>query len=170
MTRAPMMPNATIDDRATRECATSPITAIRRCIKSPNCCRKVMTSNSACVGCPCIPSPAFITDASEYLATKCGAPESGWRITSASAPTAHKVLVVFSKDSPLFTLEEDVEMLMTSAPNHFPACSNDTRVRVLSSKNSVYTDFPYKTDDFEFPERTRARCPVAESTNPKMSN
>ena len=48
----------------------------------------------------------------------------------ASAPMALSVSPVSWRDSPLRTEEEDAEMLITSALIHFPAVSNEERVRV----------------------------------------
>ena len=50
----------------------------------PSCSRMVYRSSSACVGCWCVPSPAFTTCACVARATRCGAPICGWRITITS--------------------------------------------------------------------------------------
>ena len=49
---------------------------------------------------------------------------------SASAPAACSVNAVSRSDSPLLTDDPDELTLITSALIHFPATSNDTRVRV----------------------------------------
>ena len=76
------------------------------------------------------------------FATKLGAPALGCRSISPSICIAFRVSTVFRSDSPFFTLLSAVDMFITFAPSVLPACSKDTLVRVLFSKNSVYIDLP----------------------------
>ena len=50
--------------------------------------------------------------------------------------------------SPLTTLEDDPETLMTSAESHLPAISNEVRVRVEGSRNRLTTVFPRSAGTF----------------------
>src|SRR5919109_1271344 len=59
LTCAPTRANAWISDRATRECRTSPTIATCSPSSRPSSSRIVYRSSSACVGCWCLPSPAF---------------------------------------------------------------------------------------------------------------
>ena len=87
--------------------------------------RMVSPSSSAWVGCSCSPSPALITDASTFCASNSGAPDWSCRTTSRSHCIAFSVPAVSSSVSPLFTDEDDTDMLITSAPRRLPASSND---------------------------------------------
>ena len=93
----------------------------------------VKASSSAWVGCSCVPSPAFTTLPRTQRASRCGAPEAGCRITTASAPIASSVSAVSLRLSPLATLEPLAEKLMTSADSRLAAASNEILVRVESS-------------------------------------
>ena len=70
---------------------------------------------------------------STQWASRCGAPEAGCRMTTASAPIACRVSAVSLRLSPLETLEPLAEKLMTSADSRLAAASNEIRVRVESS-------------------------------------
>ncbi len=115
-------------------------------------------SSSACVGCSCVPSPALTTAPSIQpdVASRCGAPLDPWRITTASAPMACRVSAVSFRLSPFDTLEPLAEKLMTSADSRLAATSNDTRVRVESSKNRLITVRPRSVGSFLI-----SRCWVA---------
>ena len=130
MTSAPILASAKVSDLATRECSTSPTMAVRRPSIRPNRSRIVYRSSNACVGCSCVPSPAFSTEARTNRDSVCAAPDDECRITMASAPIAWRVSAVSLSDSPLLTLEPPVEKLMTSADNRFAASSKEIRVRV----------------------------------------
>ncbi len=95
--------------------------------------RIVYASSSAWVGCSWVPSPALTTLPSTQLASRCGAPLAGWRMTTASAPIACSVSAVSLRLSPLETLEPLAEKLMTSAERRLAAASNEIRVLVESS-------------------------------------
>ena len=104
--------------------------AVRSPSIRPNRSRIVYRSRSACVGCSCVPSPAFRTDAVTNLDRVWAAPEDECRMTIASAPMACSVSAVSFRDSPLLTLDPPVEKLMTSADSRLAASSNEIRVRV----------------------------------------
>ena len=70
---------------------------------------------------------------STWRATRYGAPDWRWRITSMSAPTAWRVRTVSTSDSPFSVLLPLAAMLMTSAPRLRAASSKEERVRVLAS-------------------------------------
>src|SRR5438874_5942054 len=73
---------------------------------------------------------------------------------------ASRLRTVSSSDSPLATLEASFWKLSTSAPSAFAATSNELRVRVLFSKNSVTTFLPRKSarrSAAASPARARAR-------------
>ena len=54
------------------------------------------------------------------------------------------VSIVSRKLSPLFTLDVDTLNVIVSADNRLAAVSNDSRVRVESSKNKLTTVLPRK--------------------------
>ena len=130
MTSAPIFTSAKLSERATRECSTSPTIAIRRPSSRPSFSRIVYRSSSACVGCSCVPSPAFRTLPRTHLVSVSGDPLDEWRITIASAPIACRVSAVSFRLSPLATLVPLVEKLMTSADRRLAASSKLIRVRV----------------------------------------
>jgi hypothetical protein len=101
----------------------------------------VKASSSACVGCSCVPSPALMTPAliQPRVASVNGAPDAGWRITTASAPIACSVWAVSLRLSPLDTLEPLAEKLITSAESRLAAASNEIRVRVDGFWNTSAT-------------------------------
>jgi hypothetical protein len=126
-------------ERATRLCSTSPTIPIRRPAMLPSRSRRVAASSSAWVGCSWVPSPAltievwvpvFSRSRSTQPASRCAAPEAGWRTTTQSAPTADSVSAVSRSDSPFPTDEPEALTLTVSALIHLPATSNETRVRV----------------------------------------
>ena len=82
------------------------------------------------------------------LASRCGAPQAGCRITTASAPIASRVSAVSFRLSPLETLEPLAEKLITSADSRLAAASNEIRVRVESSKNRLTTVRPRSVGSF----------------------
>ncbi len=95
----------------------------------------VNASSRAWVGCSWVPSPALTTAPRVHpaCASRCGAPEAGCRMTTASAPIASSVSAVSLRLSPLETLDPLAEKLMTSAESRFAAASKEIRVRVESS-------------------------------------
>ena len=102
------------------------------------------------MGCSCVPSPALTTAASiqPEAARRAGAPEAGWRMTTASALMASRVCAVSFRDSPLETEEPFAAKLMTSADSRFAAASNEMRVRVESSKKRFTTVRPRSAGSF----------------------
>ena len=80
-----------------------------------------------------MPSPAFITDADTFRASRAGAPASGWRMAMKSIFIASSVLPVSMSVSPFCTELDAAAMLTSCAPRYLPANSNDVRVRVLFS-------------------------------------
>ena len=136
------MVKASTLDRATRECLTSPTMAMRRPPSGPRSFSIVKQSRRAWVGCSCQPSPALITEQSTQEATCQGTPADEWRTTRASTPMASMVCTVSRRDSPLLTDEVDTEKFMVSADSRLAAASNDSRVRVDSSKKSDTTVLP----------------------------
>ena len=157
-----MESNKTLE-RATRECRISPTIATFSPDKSlppiPKCFRIVNASNSAWLGCSCVPSPALTTlpDIHSESANRCAAPEAGCRITTASAPIAWSVIAVSLSDSPLLKLEPFAEKLITSAESRFAAASKEIRVRVESSANRFTIVRPRNVGSFfTAPSLTRA--------------
>ena len=80
-----------------------------------------------------MPSPALITEASIQPSMSSGAPDMGWRTTTASTPMACRVSTVSLRLSPLETLEVPTAKLSTSAESRLAASSKDMRVRVEAS-------------------------------------
>ncbi len=130
VTSAPILTSANESDRPTRECSTSPTIATRSPSSRPSRSRIVYRSSSACVGCSCVPSPAFNTLPLTQRVSVSGAPLDECRITIASAPIAWSVSAVSLRLSPLETLEPLVEKLITSADRRLAASSKLIRVRV----------------------------------------
>ena len=97
-----------------------------------------------------MPSPAFITDEEiQPMSASClGAPDSGWRITMQSAPSASRVCAVSLRDSPFVTDELSALTLMTSALRRVAAISKLTLVRVEFSKNRFTTVLPRRVGIF----------------------
>ena len=73
------------------------------------------------------------TDPPKTSAARYGAPDTPWRITSMSAPSASIVRTVSTSYSPLDTEDDAAAMLTTSHDRFFAATSNETRVRVEAS-------------------------------------
>ena len=80
-----------------------------------------------------MPSPALITLARTFFASRCGAPPMGWRITMTSFFIASSVLPVSMSVSPFCTELDDAETFTVPAPRYLAASSKETRVRVLFS-------------------------------------
>ena len=76
-----------------------------------------------------------------------GTPLDLWRMTKASTPIAATVSIVSRRLSPLLTLDEPAVNVITSAESRLAAVSNDSRVRVESSKNMLHTVRPRKRRD-----------------------
>ena len=133
VTSAPMRVKAWMLERATRLCMTSPTIQIAAPSSEPSLRRSVNTSSSAWLGCSCLPSPAFTTDADVWRATRSAAPAQGARITIAAGSYADSVAIVSRSDSPLSTLEPLERTATTSAERRLAASSNDELVRVLAS-------------------------------------
>src|SRR5439155_585491 len=140
--RAPSGRSVLMSERATRLCRTSPTMTTRFPSRSPTASRSVYASSTPCVGWACQPSPALITAAAVRSATKYGAPEAAWRITTMSPPKASSVRTVSSKVSPFSTLDPPAVMFVTSAERAFAASSNETRVRVDASAKKRITVLP----------------------------
>ena len=132
-TFAPKVVSASKLERATRLCRRSPTIATVSPVISPLRWRIVRRSSNAWVGCSWVPSPALITGHSTRRASKCGAPEEGWRMTIAAGRMATRLRAVSSRVSPLVTLLAAAVMLMASADKRLAAISNEVRVRVLGS-------------------------------------
>ena len=81
----------------------SPMMATRNPSSEGRRSRIVSASSSACVGCSCVPSPAFTIGICRCRARKCGAPDAAWRITIAWGRMAASVLSVSTSDSPFET-------------------------------------------------------------------
>ena len=77
-----------------------------------------------------------------------GTPLDLWRITNASTPIAATVSIVSRRLSPLFTLDVPTVNVITSADSRFAAVSNESRVRVESSKNRLQTVLPRSAGTF----------------------
>ena len=82
------------------------------------------------MGCSWAPSPALTIEHGSVLARVSAAPAEECRTTTTSGLMAAMFRAVSMKLSPLAALEPLAEKLMTSADSHFPAISNDVRVRV----------------------------------------
>src|ERR687888_208840 len=136
VTRAPISTSACTFERATREWRTSPTIATCRPSMRPSSSWIVYRSRSACVGCWCLPSPAFTTLAFVKRATRCGAPICGWRMTMTSGSYAPIVRAVSFSDSPLSTEEPAALIDIVSAESRFTASSklDDVRVDALLAR------------------------------------
>ena len=183
VTRAPRAVKACTFDRATRECLMSPRMPTWRpsrgrrpsasAARAAGCSvRMVYASRSAWVGCWCHPSPALITAADVQRATCQGTPDERCRTTTASMPIASSVSTVSRRLSPLFTLEEEAENVMVSAESRLAAVSNDSRVRVESSRNNDRTVWPRSAGTFGTGRRqtstmwsVRSRKPIRSSSD-----
>src|SRR5215831_15580354 len=135
-------------ERATRLWAMSPTIATESPSRWPRFSRIVIRSRSAWVGCSCIPSPAFTTEHRRVRASMWAAPDAACRITTQSGLIASMLRAVSTSVSPLTTLEDDPDTLMTSAESHLPAISNEVRVRVEGSRNRFTTVLPRRTGTF----------------------
>ena len=120
-------------ERATRECATSPMIATVRPSSEPSASRRVSASASAWVGWACVPSPAFTIRRPVARATRYGAPDAAWRSTTAVTPVRSSVRSVSTSDSPFATLLPAIPRSTTVAPSALAASSKLTRVRVEAS-------------------------------------
>src|SRR6185503_5236699 len=135
-------------ERATRLCAMSPPIATRSPSNDNPRSRIVYRSKRACVGCSCHPSPALMTEDFTPRARVSAAPADGCRKTIISACIASIWRAVSSKVSPLTTLLDDGEKLITSALSRLAANSNEVRVLVLGSKNRLTTVRPRSAGTF----------------------
>ena len=131
-----------MSERATRLCAMSPIIATRSPSSVNLLSNIVRASSSACVGCSCVPSPAFTIGVARCRARKCGAPDAPCRITIACGRIATSVFSVSTSDSPFDTLEPEAVIDSVSAPRCRAAISKLDRVRVDASKNRLTTILP----------------------------
>src|SRR6476619_2853474 len=104
--------------------------------------RIVYRSSNAWVGCSCHPSPALISELFTPRASVSAAPADECLRTMISACIASILRAVSSNVSPLTTLLEEGEKLITSALNRLAASSNDVRVLVLGSKKRFTTVRP----------------------------
>ena len=134
-TSAPRVDNRSTLERTTRECRQSPQMTTFLPATSPMRERMVTASSRAWVGCWWRPSPALITlgplPPGATTSARCwGAPESGWRMMIASAPSAFSVRPVSRRDSPFFTEEVEAAMFIMLADSALPAASKEERVRV----------------------------------------
>ena len=127
-------------ERATRLCSTSPTMPIRRpaIAAEPLAQRRrvqqrlggVLVGAVAGVDDRGVGAGGRRASRSTQAASRCAAPEAGWRTITQSAPIAESVSAVSRSDSPLATDDPDALTLTVSALIHLPAISNDTRVRV----------------------------------------
>ena len=99
-------------------------------------------SSSACVGCSCVPSPAFMTCLSVIWLICSAEPEEGWRMTKASTCIASRFLIVSTMLSPLATLLDEALKLRVIAPRLRAAISKENLVLVEFSKNASTIRFP----------------------------
>src|ERR1700689_2829005 len=83
-----------------------------------------------------------MTLASTHRATWAGAPADGCRMMKASTPMAATVSTVSRSDSPFLSDDEATAKERTSADKRLAAVSNENRVRVDSSAQSVTTVRP----------------------------
>ena len=110
--------------------------------------RMVKASSSAWVGCSCRPSPALMIGDRQMRASRCAAPDDGWRSTIMLGPIASMLRAVSTSVSPLTTLELAMATPRVSALSRFSAISNDVRVRVEGSKNRLTTVRPRSAGTF----------------------
>src|SRR5512134_489700 len=110
--------------------------------------RIVYRSSNAWVGCSCHPSPALITELLTPRANVSAAPADECRSTMISACIASILRAVSSSVSPLTTLLDEGEKLMTSALKRLAASSNEVRVLVLGSKKRFTTVRPRRAGTF----------------------
>src|SRR5262245_25579495 len=160
-------------DRATRLWRMSPTSATFSPSNRPNRSRIVKRSRRACVGCSFEPSPALITAPWIQAATRCGAPDDGWRTTAKSTPIASIVCEVSRSDSAFERLDPAGERSMTSAPRARAAMPKEVRVRVLDSAKKVRRRLPRRVAGgglalySEARERTASRSPRVKSRIPR---
>ncbi len=147
-TSAPSFDSSSRFERSTRLCIKSPTIATFNPLRRPFRSRIVNASSSACVGCSCIPSPAFTIRARQIRDKRWHAPADGWRSTIMLGDIASKFIAVSTSVSPLTTLEVAMATLRVSALRRFSAISNEVRVRVLGSKNRLMTVRPRSVGTF----------------------
>src|SRR5581483_6980382 len=126
----------------------SPTMAAESPSRWPRLSRIVRRSRSAWVGCSCMPSPALTTEQRSARASMWGAPDAAWRSTTQSGLIASRFRAVSISVSPLTTLDDVPETLITSAESHFPAISNEVRVRVDGSRKRFTTVLPRRAGTF----------------------
>src|SRR5664280_2268324 len=170
VTPAPIFVRSETFDRATRLCETSPQMATLRPASVPFARRIVKASSSACVGCACVPSPAFTTAHGRLRARRCGAPERGWRITIASGAIAMRLRPVSRRVSPFATEVPVAERAIESADSRRSAISNEKRVRVEFSKNRFATSLPRSVGTFLIARWLISRIDSAVSRTRRMSS
>ena len=110
----------------------------------------VKASNKAWVGCSRLPSPALSTAQFTFWDKRLHAPESWCLITIISGCIAFKVIAVSISVSPFLIAEFAIFIDITSAPNLFPANSNELCVLVEGSKNKLIWVLPLKTFNLLF--------------------
>ena len=131
-----------MSERATRLCEMSPTIATTRPSSEPSDWRSVNASSSAWVGCSWQPSPAFTTGTRTRSASMCGTPATESRTTSTSALMAARLRAMSASVSAFDRLEPARVTLIASAESRFAAISNETRVRVDDSRNTLITVRP----------------------------
>src|ERR1035437_9115180 len=135
-------------ERATRECAMSPTRATVRPSILFFLSIIVNMSRSPCVGCSCMPSPAFIICDDIFFVSICGTPDTPCLMTTMSICMASMVRIVSIKVSPLATDEVDIARFNTSAESLLAAISKDVLVLVEFSKKKFATVLPFKVGSF----------------------
>ena len=147
-TSAPSLVSSSTLLRSTRLCSMSPTMATFSPAMRPLRSRMVKASSSACVGCSCSPSPALMIGDLQIRASRCAAPDDGWRSTIMLGPIASMLRAVSMSVSPLTTLELAIATPSVSALSRFSAISNEVRVRVDGSKNRLTTVRPRSAGTF----------------------
>ena len=164
-TRAPILVNAQMFERATRLWRMSPQMTMCSPSSGPLCLRMVEQSSSACVGCSCAPSPALTTPARRREASISAAPACAWRTTTTSGAIASRFRAVSSSVSPLTVDEAEPEMFTASADSRLAAISNDVRVRVDGSRNRLMTVLPRSVGTF-----LMGRSLISRNLSPRSSS
>ena len=165
-TSAPACVSDQIFERATREWRMSPTIAIlrRRTAFAPH------TPGTAkgeqveqCLGRMGVPAVAGVDHVAAEVACRdpTGAPARWWRTTSVVKPIASRLRTVSVSVSPLVIDEDGGSSRYVWAPSRRAAISNDNRVRVEGSANSMATCWSLMRAPASSPRSSCARKSVA---------
>ena len=142
----PIRKSRRMPELATLELMISPTIAMVFPSMFPSKCSiSVKRSSNACVGWAWFPAPALITGVICIFAKMLGASFFSWRIMTPSGSIAQRFAKVSSRLSPFLVEEREGSRCTTAAPRRLAATSNELRVRVEGSKNSVISSLSFSS-------------------------